>query len=326
MGIICSTVLVTLAVIKLPSGTNQPLRLPAVSSDDSGQTIWNIAHRSHESECIKNSLPAFISAYLVGADFVELDLRLTKDNVPIVYHNQTLDNNLDCQSKQKQNISEMTYEEIQKHCAYTPSHKKCDISNWVSQFKGDRDIEDLINKNMNRILSFKDLLAILRKTEIGLFIELKDYMTYPVLDELKKLDDQHHCLHKTDGSSETFDCFRKIKIISFSPNILRDNQRLIATKYHDSALRNIEIYPLHGYPDSLLASKSLWNFDGIAFHYQMDQSPHTFTQLVDELKQANPDKKIIIWDIKNAKDMVKLQSVPQLDGIINSVPEAGDLK
>ena len=44
------------------------------------------------------------------------------------------------------------------------------------------------------------------------------------------------------------------------------------------------------------------------------------------LKEDYPDKKIIIWDIKNAKDMVKLQSVPQLDGIINSVPEARDLK
>ena len=45
-----------------------------------------VAHRGIADEYPENTLPAFQRAIALGADAVELDVRLTKDRVPVVYH------------------------------------------------------------------------------------------------------------------------------------------------------------------------------------------------------------------------------------------------
>jgi glycerophosphoryl diester phosphodiesterase len=50
-----------------------------------------VAHRGVPSEYPENTIPAFQKAVESGADAVELDVRLTKDKVPVVYHYYYLD-------------------------------------------------------------------------------------------------------------------------------------------------------------------------------------------------------------------------------------------
>jgi glycerophosphoryl diester phosphodiesterase len=50
-----------------------------------------IAHRGAPEHSIENTLPAFIHALELGADAVELDVRLTADRVPVVFHYYYLD-------------------------------------------------------------------------------------------------------------------------------------------------------------------------------------------------------------------------------------------
>jgi glycerophosphoryl diester phosphodiesterase len=50
-----------------------------------------VAHRGVATEYPENTIPAFQKAIELGADAVELDVRLTKDKIPVVYHYYYLD-------------------------------------------------------------------------------------------------------------------------------------------------------------------------------------------------------------------------------------------
>ena len=54
-------------------------------------TLDVVAHRGVAEQAPENTLPAFLRALAVGADAVELDVRLTRDRVPVVYHYYYLD-------------------------------------------------------------------------------------------------------------------------------------------------------------------------------------------------------------------------------------------
>jgi len=49
-------------------------------------TFAIVAHRGVHTELVENTLPAFERAIELGADAVELDVRMTRDRVPVVYH------------------------------------------------------------------------------------------------------------------------------------------------------------------------------------------------------------------------------------------------
>jgi glycerophosphoryl diester phosphodiesterase len=50
-----------------------------------------VAHRGVATVYPENTIPAFLSAIELGADAVELDVRLTSDMIPVVYHYYYLD-------------------------------------------------------------------------------------------------------------------------------------------------------------------------------------------------------------------------------------------
>ena len=49
-----------------------------------------IAHRGASAEAPENTLAAFARALALNADGIELDVRLTRDGIPVVYHDATL--------------------------------------------------------------------------------------------------------------------------------------------------------------------------------------------------------------------------------------------
>ena len=50
-----------------------------------------VAHRGVPTDIPENTVPSFWRAIDLGADVIELDVRLTRDRVPIVYHYFYLD-------------------------------------------------------------------------------------------------------------------------------------------------------------------------------------------------------------------------------------------
>ena len=51
--------------------------------------IWG--HRGASGHAPENTLPAFQLAADMGADGVELDVQLTRDGIPVVCHDETVD-------------------------------------------------------------------------------------------------------------------------------------------------------------------------------------------------------------------------------------------
>lgn len=68
------------------------------------------AHRGASGLVPENTLPAFSTALALGADEIEFDVRLTKDNKMIVCHDGTVDR----VSNGTGNVSDFTFEEIRK--------------------------------------------------------------------------------------------------------------------------------------------------------------------------------------------------------------------
>lgn len=71
-------------------------------SEATVQSLWlaaqetlNIAHRGASAEAPPNTLAAFRRAMELGADGVELDVRLSADGVPVVIHDATVDRTTD---------------------------------------------------------------------------------------------------------------------------------------------------------------------------------------------------------------------------------------
>lgn len=70
-----------------------------------------ISHRGANFFAPQNTIPAFEKALEIGVDGFETDVHLTKDGVPVLCHNYTIN----ATSNKKGNISDYTYEEL---CAF----------------------------------------------------------------------------------------------------------------------------------------------------------------------------------------------------------------
>jgi len=83
--------------------------------------LLTCAHRADRIYYPENSIPAIISFYKMGGTSVELDFHLTKDNVLVLMHDETLSRMTDWEQKKgknglptSNNISDWTYEQLQQ--------------------------------------------------------------------------------------------------------------------------------------------------------------------------------------------------------------------
>lgn len=70
-----------------------------------------IGHRGAAGLAPENSLESLRLAFDAGADILEFDVRLTKDNVPVIIHDKTTART----HKTNQTIAKTTYKELKKH-------------------------------------------------------------------------------------------------------------------------------------------------------------------------------------------------------------------
>ncbi|MBE6704995.1 MAG: hypothetical protein E7583_06990 [Ruminococcaceae bacterium] len=105
----------------------------------------------HKGNCVKkceNTMPAFIAAVEDGADMIECDVRLTKDLVPVLMHDDTLERTTLGTGK----ICEMTYEELLQ----------------VNTKRSPEGVHVHIPK-------LEELLILLRDNNVMLNLEIKEY-------------------------------------------------------------------------------------------------------------------------------------------------------
>lgn len=84
-----------------------------------------IAHRGASTYAPENTIAAFQVAFELGADGIELDVTLTRDGVPVVIHDDTVDRTTDGSGA----VAQMTLTEI----------RSLDAGSWYNaQFRGER--------------------------------------------------------------------------------------------------------------------------------------------------------------------------------------------
>ncbi|MGB9594666.1 MAG: glycerophosphodiester phosphodiesterase [Candidatus Poribacteria bacterium] len=79
-----------------------------------------IGHRGNSGNAPANTIEAIRQAIDIGVDMIEIDVRLTKDRVPILIHNDTVDETTDGKGL----VSEMSFDQIRKLDAGSWKDKK----------------------------------------------------------------------------------------------------------------------------------------------------------------------------------------------------------
>lgn len=84
-----------------------------------------IAHRGYSGKFPENTMSAFRGAVAAGADMIELDVTLTRDNIAVVVHDETLDRTTTGQGK----VADFYWSQI----------RDLDAGSWLSpEFSGER--------------------------------------------------------------------------------------------------------------------------------------------------------------------------------------------
>lgn len=107
------------------------------------------AHRGASAYAFENTLKAFEKAVELGADGIELDIQLTKDGIPIIYH----DLNLRRLTGSRKRVNQLPYEKVMKKKIGKPFRR---------MFRGEK------------IMSLQEMIEWASEKGIALNIELKE--------------------------------------------------------------------------------------------------------------------------------------------------------
>jgi len=126
--------------------------------------VYVVAHRGAHNGIPENTLAAYEAAIKMGVDFVEVDLRTTKDGHIVSIHNKEIDSYVT--DGRRGLISEMTLEQL----------KQLDIGSRIGpQWSGER------------IPTFEEILE-LCKGRVGIYLDLKDASVDEVVSIVNKWD------------------------------------------------------------------------------------------------------------------------------------------
>lgn len=144
-------------VKKFISSNENTLSVENSNDVDDNSDVSVIAHRGYSSEAPENTIPAIILAAEKGFDTVECDINWTKDSVPILLHdnsiNRTARSKLGFRYLFKRKCSNYTFDELQKF----------DVGSWKGEeYKG------------TKIPSFAEALDCGNEYNLNMYVELKE--------------------------------------------------------------------------------------------------------------------------------------------------------
>lgn len=132
--------------------------------------IYVIAHRGASAYAPENTFPAFELALKMGSCGIETDIHITKDNVPVLIHDATVDRTTNGTGR----VNDLTLEEI----------KRLDAGGWFSpEFIGTQipTLEEFLKtfgKKVHLVLEIKDKNATERTFKLVEDLELLDDSTF----------------------------------------------------------------------------------------------------------------------------------------------------
>lgn len=113
-----------------------------------------MAHRGRSAFTPKSSFQSFKEAYALNVDVLETDIRLTRDNIPVIFHDETLDRTTNGKGK----IIDYSFEELQE-------------INLGYMFRDEKTGEYPYRESNYRIVSLSDFLEKFPKIKVNLDIK-----------------------------------------------------------------------------------------------------------------------------------------------------------
>lgn len=241
-----------------------------------------------EDGYVENTESAFRSAFEKGASWIELDVQLTKDGVPIIFHNFYIE-----KEGKRISITSLTYSEFEE--IYESTH-------------------NIKNRKETRILKLQEVLEIF-DASVGIDIEIK----YPLFCETCELENYTYSdpLNYVQKIIKNINLDgRKVIFSSFNPQILFALKYLNLKKQlyfllHSTG-QTIETHHCNSLLNAIIFAKSL-NISGIiVFDEHLDETSEDLITLVQSL-----DLKIMAYgDMMN--DIAKVNRLVShgINGII----------
>ncbi|MDN7243009.1 glycerophosphodiester phosphodiesterase [Planococcus sp. N028] len=128
-----------------------------VISKQDQQKMINVAHRGASGHAPENTMGAFHKGFEMKADYIEIDVQMTKDGELVVIHDTTVDRTTNGTGK----VGDLTFEEI----------RQLDAGSWFSEaYAGEK------------VPTFEEVLDAFRG-KVGILIELKAPELYPGIEE-----------------------------------------------------------------------------------------------------------------------------------------------
>jgi glycerophosphoryl diester phosphodiesterase len=99
--------------------------------------FWKVAHRGRHESHLENTLEAFRAAYAAGCDMVEFDVQLSRDGVPVVFHDD------DCMrlAGRGESVFDLPWEELQNMAlrwkpgrASSPAYRIPSLEQFLAEF------------------------------------------------------------------------------------------------------------------------------------------------------------------------------------------------
>lgn len=155
--------------------------------------IFIVGHRGAPSLAPENTLPSFEKAIELGVDFIELDVRQTKDGILVIIHDEKVDRTTDGTGE----VSQLSLKQI----------KKLDAGSWFSpQFKGTTvpTLEEVL-KNFGKKICY--------------IIELK---VKGIEEKVMKLVEEYDLIENAIILSSHWESLKKVKLLDSNITTIAD--------------------------------------------------------------------------------------------------------
>jgi glycerophosphoryl diester phosphodiesterase len=231
-----------LCALSLPflCATGSPQSRINSASDRSPSRPLIIAHRGGALEFTENTIPAFERALRLGSDGIETDLRLTRDGVVVIYHDDRFGRVEGLAPAQRtRRISEMTYRELRAQPlarvgeddgrSFVPTlgellgSVKTGLLN--IELKRGEDFDDLVDGTVRILKRFADLDRVVLEP--------------PDLETAKKLRSEFGPrlkLHINPGYDRSVDYFTSLeRVLKFKPHSISVNYKKVSLELVETA-------------------------------------------------------------------------------------------
>jgi len=207
-----------------------------------------IAHRGGAQESTENTIGAFQRAARIGADGIETDVRLTRDGVVVVYHDEYFGRVEGLPEAQRTRlISDMTYSELKGQTLFpvgddNGSQRVPTLDDLLANVKG-----VLLNIELKRCARFDDLVS---KTlaRLSSFSELdRVVLETPDLETAKKIRaamGPRLKLHLNPGYDESVPYSASFdKVLKFKPHSISVSQKKLSREIVEEAHKaDVEVW------------------------------------------------------------------------------------